>query len=69
MTSAKKFSVRLNPETAKMLEKLASEQNISMTAALQRAIATEDFVRSQIASKNKILIEKPNRTFTEVVFR
>jgi predicted transcriptional regulator len=69
MAEVRKLSVRLNDETVKKLEELARDQGLTLTAALQRAIATEDFVRGQIKQGGKILVEKPNKTFTEVVFR
>lgn len=66
---AKKTTVRLPEDTLSKLQKLASEQGITLTAALQKAIATEDFVRDEIKRGGKIIIEKPNHTFSEVIFR
>lgn len=69
MSEPRKLSVRLSPESAAKLEKLAAEQGLSLNAALQKAITTEDFLREQIDQGNKILIERPNKTFAEVLFR
>ena len=65
----KKTTVRLPEDALSQLEQLAKEQNITLTGALQKAIATEYYVRSEIKQGGKILIEKPNHTFSEVVFR
>ena len=65
----KKLSVRLTPDAAQKLQRLADEQGISLTAALQKAIVTEDFVRDQISAGGKIIVQKPDKTYTEVVFR
>jgi predicted DNA-binding protein len=65
----KRTTVRLPEDALSKLEKLAQEQGITLTAALQKAIATEDYVRGEIKKGGKILVEKPNHTFSEVVFR
>lgn len=69
MPETKKLSIRLAPEFAQKLEELAKDQGISLNSALQRAIATEFFVKSEIRQGSKIVIEKPDRTFKEVVFQ
>jgi hypothetical protein len=40
-----------------------------MTEAVRIAIKTEDYIEQQIESGGKILIEKPDKTMREVVFR
>lgn len=65
----RRTTFRLPEDTLSKLERLASEQGITLTAALQKAIATEDYVRGEIKNGGKILVEKSNHTFSEVVFR
>lgn len=65
----KRTTVRLPEDAFSKLQRLADEQGITLTAALQKAIATEDYVRGEIKNGGKILVEKPNHTFSEVVFR
>jgi predicted DNA-binding protein len=69
MADSKKLSIRLTPEVIEKLRRLADEQGITLDEALRKAIDTEDFVRTQVNEGSKIVIEKPNQTFTEVVFR
>ncbi|NES80228.1 MAG: hypothetical protein F6K10_01325 [Moorea sp. SIO2B7] len=68
MPTTKRTTVRLSDNVLKKLRKLADEQGITLTSALQKAIITEDFVREEIKRGGKILVEKPNKTYTEVVF-
>ncbi|MUL39319.1 ribbon-helix-helix protein, CopG family [Gloeocapsopsis dulcis] len=68
-SEVKRTTLRLPEDTLAKLQKLADEQGITLTAALQKAIATEDYVRGEIKQGGKILVEKPNHTFSEVVFR
>lgn len=65
----KRTTFRLPEDALSKLEKLASEQGVTLTAALQKAIATEDYVRSEIKNGGKIIVQKPNHSFFEVVFR
>lgn len=69
VAEVKKTTVRLPEETLAKLRKLAEDQEITLTAALQKAIATEDYVRGEIKKGGKIIVEKPNHTFSEVIFR
>jgi hypothetical protein len=47
----------------------STEKTVSMTEAVRIAIKTEDYIEQQIESGGKILIEKPDKTMREVVFR
>jgi len=40
-----------------------------MTEAIRRAIITESYLEQQIDEGNKILLEKPDKTYSELVFR
>jgi predicted transcriptional regulator len=62
------ISVRLSEDVISKLRQLAERQGISATAALQKAIETEVFVRDEIDRGAKILV-KENDHLKEVVFR
>jgi hypothetical protein len=64
-----KITVNLPPETIDVLKRLADQQGITATAALRKAIATEDFLRREAVNKEaKVLIQEPNGTTKQVVF-
>lgn len=49
------------------LRALAAEQNITMTEALRRAIATENLLQERRKTGSKVLLDK-NGNLTELVF-
>jgi len=65
----KRVSVSLPLDTIKKLDAIASRHGITMTDAIRRAIATEDYIESEIQADSKILIQKSDNTLREVVFR
>jgi metal-responsive CopG/Arc/MetJ family transcriptional regulator len=65
----KRVSVSLPLETIEQLDKIASRHGITMTDAIRRAIATEAYIDSKIQEDSKILIQKPDNSLIEVVFR
>jgi metal-responsive CopG/Arc/MetJ family transcriptional regulator len=65
----KRVSVSLPLDTIKKLDAIASRHGITMTDAIRRAIATEDYIESEIQEDSKILIQKSDNTLREVVFR
>jgi metal-responsive CopG/Arc/MetJ family transcriptional regulator len=65
----KRVSVSLPLDTIKKLDEIASRYGITMTDAIRRAIATEDYIESEIQADSKILIQKSDNTLREVVFR
>ncbi|WP_193198507.1 hypothetical protein [Nostoc sp. MG11] len=68
-SSLQKITVNLPPETIAVLKRLADQQGITATAALRKAIATEDFLRREAVNKEaKVLIQEPNGTTKQVVF-
>jgi hypothetical protein len=66
---AKRVNVSLSEETIALLQGIARRRGVSMTEAVRIAIKTEDYIEQQIESGGKILIEKPDKTMREVVFR
>lgn len=69
MAKAKRMTVSLSPETVEKLEEIAEEKGITFTEALRLAIATEDYIRTEIKNGSKVLIQKKDNTIREVVFR
>lgn len=69
MAKAKRMTVSLSPETVEKLEEIAEEKGITFTEALRLAIATEDYIRTEIKNGSKVLIQRKDNTIREVVFR
>ena len=65
----KRVSVSLPLDTIEKLDKIASRHGITMTDAIRRAIATEAYIDREIQENSKILIQKPDNSLIEVVFR
>ena len=55
--------------TIEILRELAVSQNVSLTEALRRAIATEGLVQQRTQDKSKFLIESADGKVSELVFR
>ncbi len=51
------------------LKRVAEYEGINLTEATRRAILAEEFLSRNIAEGNKILVETPNGTQREVIFR
>jgi hypothetical protein len=51
-----------------ILRQLAAAQNVTLTEAMRRAIATEGFLKARIASGSKLLLEREDGTATEIRF-
>lgn len=64
----KQLSVRLQEDVIQDLKDLAEDSGITATSALQKAIATEKYIRSQIQKGAKILV-KDGDDIREIVFR
>lgn len=61
--------VRLSDEDLEKLTRLANEQGITANSVLRKAIADEDYIRSKIKKGCKILIQNPDNTFEQIIFR
>ena len=68
-TSMKRMSVTLSGDAARMLEFLAEAQGITQNEALRKAIATEAYLREEMAQGAKVLLQKSDQEIREVVFR
>ena len=55
--------------TIEILRELAVSQNVSLTEALRRAIATEGLVQQRVQDKSRFLIEGADGKVSELVFR
>jgi hypothetical protein len=69
MSTPVKISVTLTRGQYNTLQKLAAEQGIAAADALQKAIVTEDFIKTQIKAGKKILIQDKDNTMQQVIFR
>lgn len=58
-----KVTVNLPDKTFQDLEMIATEQGITKTEALRRAIGVQKFLRDRIKDGSKILLEDPDKTF------
>jgi hypothetical protein len=69
MSTPVKISVTLTRGQYDTLQKLAAEQGIAAADALQKAIVTEDFIKTQIKAGKKILIQDRDNNMQQVIFR
>jgi hypothetical protein len=67
--TGKRLTVALKPDVNQMLEKLAKSSGMTLSEAIQKAIATEFYIREEIEQGSKILVRKPNDEIHQVVFR
>ena len=68
-TNTTRLNLILASDTANTLSKLKKERNTSAAQVVRQAIATEEFVQEQIRQKNKILIQTPDGSLREVIFK
>ncbi|MEM9274388.1 MAG: hypothetical protein AAGA80_15700 [Cyanobacteria bacterium P01_F01_bin.143] len=66
--SKKRMTISLPSDTAKFLEWLAAEQDISQVEVIRKAIATEYFLQNEIKQGAKVLV-KTDTSIKEVIFR
>lgn len=55
--------------TIEILRELAQSQNVSLTEALRRAIATEGLIQRRVQDNSRFLIENADGKVSELVFR
>ena len=67
--STRKVTVNLPDETIQRIRAIADKHGLTMTEAIRRAIITESYLEDQIEKGNKILLEKPDQTYSELIFR
>jgi hypothetical protein len=68
-TRNKRMTISLADDASQMLEYLADSQNVTQNEALRRAIATEVYIKRELADGSKILTQRPDGEIREVVFR
>lgn len=64
-----KYTIELTDEEFATLRQMAEDQGIELNLALRKAIATENFMRTKLKRRFRILTESPNRQYEEVIFR
>ena len=64
-----KVSINLPIDTLDAIRRIAEHQNLTMTDAIRRAVATESYIEDEIKNGGMILVKKPDGTYKEVVFR
>ena len=64
-----RVNVSLSSDVLDKLREIAKERHVSMTEAIRISIKTENYIQEEIKKGGKILVEKPDKTFREVVFR
>jgi metal-responsive CopG/Arc/MetJ family transcriptional regulator len=67
--SSKRVNVSLPAEAISKLQEISQRRGVTMTEAIRIAINTEDYLQNEIAKGGKIIVEKPDKSFREVVFR
>ena len=67
--TTKRISVSLSPDTVEKLKAIASAKQITFTEALRQSVLDEIYFQDEIAKGGKILIQKPDNTLREIVFR
>ncbi len=70
---AKSEKVRVTADlplgTIELLRQLATSQDVTLTEALKRAIATEGLLQRRVSEKNKVLLQSEDGKISELVFR
>ncbi len=64
-----RVNVSLSSDVLDKLREIAKERHVSMTEAIRISIKTENYIQEEIKKGGKILVEKPDKTFREIVFR
>jgi predicted transcriptional regulator len=66
---AVKTSVNLSDDAVEALRQVAKERNTTMTEVLRHAVSLEKFVHDESRKGSKILVEKPDGNFRELLPR
>lgn len=66
---AKRMSVSLSADAARLLEFIAQTQGITQNEALRKAIATEAYLLQEMMQGSKVLLQTADKEVREVVFR
>lgn len=63
-----RLSVNMNPETAAALKAISARAGTSHTESVRRAISILDFLMTERAEGNSIVIHEPRGSLRELVF-
>ena len=55
--------------TIELLRTLAASQDVTLTEALKRAIATEGLLQQRVNEKSKVLLQSEDGKISELIFR
>jgi hypothetical protein len=67
--SSRKVTVNLPEDAIELLRRLAEERSTTMTEVLKSAIKTEGFIDKTTAEGSKVLVQAPDKTLRQLVFR
>jgi metal-responsive CopG/Arc/MetJ family transcriptional regulator len=66
---SKRINVALPPDMVQKLNDLAKHRGTTGSHVVRQAIATEDYLRNEIKQGGRVLIEKPDGSLREIVFK
>jgi hypothetical protein len=69
MSKGRRITFALLEEEYQALEKLSEQRGMSLTDTLRDAIIEKQYFNDARSHGNKVLLEKPDGSFREVVFR
>jgi len=64
-----KVTFNLPDDDVAALRRLAAARNLTVTAVLRQAIATEVFLNDALAGGSTLLVEKPDGTLRQLVYK
>lgn len=64
-----KVTVNLTEDVYNALEEISKNRGVTKTQALREAIKTEEFLRNEVRSGHKILIEDEDKTYRQILIR
>jgi hypothetical protein len=67
--TSRKITVNLSEEVLNALNELSRRRGLTVTETLRRSISTEKYIQDALDEGAKILIERPNGSIRELVFR
>jgi len=65
----RKVSMNVTDEDLTVMQRLADQRGVTRTEAVRNAVATEDFLRSELKKGSQILIKDPDGTIRQLLIR
>jgi hypothetical protein len=62
-------SFNLPKEVLEIVREIARKRGLSMGEVIRKAITTEKYITDEIEAGSKVLVQKADKSFREVVFR